>query len=224
MARDGLRLALCAGLLLAAPRPCPAQPGDGPEGNKILAQLAVQRALDEGRAQLKRGNFPAAVAVLEGQVSRINGSHEYLDALRDAYRGYVRELRRAGRAAEASRYQDRLDTLDPPAPPAGKGVAPAAAAGAKPAAGLPGPAPAPSAARGKVDDGAGDPFSDRNARPAPAARALLERAQREWADRHYEAARLLYEQVARAEPALLDCWTGAGTAGPTASCAASPTR
>jgi hypothetical protein len=201
MARDGLRLLVCAGLLLSAGAPpARAQAGDDAEGRKFLGQLAVQRALEEGRARLKRGDFAGAVAVLECQVSRINGSHEYLDALRDAYRGLVRDLVQAGRAAEAGRYQERLDALDPPA-----GVKAAPAARPTVTEGRPqGAAPAPTAVRGQSADGPDDPFAAGNAREAPPGRALLEKAEKEWSGRHYDAAGRLYEQVARAEPALLD--------------------
>src|SRR5262249_22564836 len=128
MARDGLRLLLCAGMVLGAvPPPCSAAPGDATEA-KLRDQLAVQAALQQGLDHLHRGNYQAAVYALESQVACIDGHRPYLNALRDAYRGYIRELQQANRTAEIPTYQRRLEILDPgarlelaqerPAPPA----------------------------------------------------------------------------------------------------------
>src|SRR5262245_29449464 len=109
MAKEGLFPFLCAGVLSAAlslsgvPR---AAAGDDPNSG-IATTLAVQTALQQGRDLLLRGNHQAAVHVLEGQLSRINGNREYLAALRDAYRGYVKELRLANQEATAQLYLQR---------------------------------------------------------------------------------------------------------------------
>jgi hypothetical protein len=51
-----------------------------------------------------------------------------------------------------------------------------------------------------------DPFSDANSRPAAEARALLARAEKEFADKHFAAAGRLYEQACRTDPnALAGC-------------------
>src|SRR3954451_3413555 len=103
MSRDGLSCLLCAALLLGSVHGGMAAPPDD-RSNRMETLLAVQRALKEGRDHCQRGNYQAAVSVLEGQVARINGDREYLDVLRDAYRSLVRELQRGNRSAELSVY------------------------------------------------------------------------------------------------------------------------
>ena len=214
MARDGLRLLACAGVALGL-LPClSAAPPDDTEA-KVRTQLAVQAALQQGRDHLKRGNYQAAVYVLESQVPRVDGNREYLNALRDAYRGYVRELREANRQDEVPVYLGRLLILDPGAsleqaapaapkapPPSLASLAGASAPPGKPSAApaltLP-PAPRPAiTARGKEDD---DPFADANGRHAQEARQLVRRADEEFARDHFEAAGRLYEQAGRADRA-----------------------
>jgi hypothetical protein len=215
MARDGLRLLACAGVALGL-LPClSAAPPDDAEA-KVRTQLAVQAALQQGRDHLQRGNYQAAVYVLEAQVARVDGNREYLNALRDAYRGYVHELRAANRHDEAPVYQRRLLILDPgaaleqatpaapkAAPPTLAGLAAATAPPGRPAAAPP-PAPRPAiTARGKEDD---DPFADANGRPARQVRQLVQRADQEFAHDHFEAAGRLYEQANRADRAsTADC-------------------
>jgi tetratricopeptide (TPR) repeat protein len=223
MARDGLLLFVCVGLLAgAATRSAAAEPAADRE-NKVVALLAVQRALREGREQLQRGNFQAAVFALESQIARANANPEYLAALCDAYRGYLVELKKTGRLSEMPKYQERLEILDPAAGLGRKGetsvaaAAPAAASVATP--GLPPPpfpasrpfvtegraaaaAPAPNVARAKLQEEDDDPFSDANA--SPQAAGILARAEEEYAARRYETASRLYEQASRASEPLTD--------------------
>src|SRR5262249_17922440 len=112
MARTGLFLFLGAGLVLGGHFLGAGEPNEEGE-SKLRVQLAVQTALKEGRDHLQRGNYQAAVFVLESQVARINGNREYLNALAEAYRGYLRELRQSNRAAEVPTYLERLRILDP---------------------------------------------------------------------------------------------------------------
>jgi hypothetical protein len=117
MARDGLFVLVCAGVLAGA-TPAPAADAvadrDSREA-KVTTLLAVQRALREGREQLQRGNYQGAVFLLESQIARANASPEYLATLCDAYRGYIADLRKAGRLDEIPKYQERLEILDPAA-------------------------------------------------------------------------------------------------------------
>ena len=106
MARDGLRLLLCAVIGCAA-LPCQAAAPDDDAEARLRNQLAVQAALQQGLDHLQRGNYQAAVYVLESQLARIDGNRQYLAALRDAYRGYVRELQQSNRQAEANGRQRR---------------------------------------------------------------------------------------------------------------------
>ena len=133
MAREGLSALLGAGALLCALCPPFTPPAAASEG-AVTTALAVQTALQQGREQISRGNYQAAVFALESQLSRIDGSRDYLAALRDAYRGYVKELRQAGQDAEAQLYLRRLLTLDPGAildfPPRGSGIPPLAVSAA----------------------------------------------------------------------------------------------
>src|SRR5205823_14949890 len=86
---------------------------DDDKEKKILKRLAVQKALQEGRDALKRGDYQAAVTVLEAHVACIDGNKEYLDALRDAYLGYIHELKQNNRTADVPTYLRRLECCDP---------------------------------------------------------------------------------------------------------------
>ena len=201
MAKDGLCALLCAGALFGAaalPLPRAAASDDG----ALTSALAVQAALQQGRELLLRGNYRAAVYVLESQISRIDGSREYLAALRDAYRGYVRELKQSNQEAEAQVYLRRLQALDPGAA-LDFAPRPAAAVPEKPKAEK--AAPAPTVRLQKEED----PFSEYQARQGK-AKALAERADQEFHAQHYDEAARLYEQAQQADPdstkGCLDRW------------------
>lgn len=112
MVRNGLFVSLCAawGFVLA-PGVSPAFGEDGE--SKLRRQLAVQAALQQGRANLQRGEYQAAVYCLEKEIARVDGNRDYMNALRQAYRGYIRELQQTNRYTEARTYQERLQILDP---------------------------------------------------------------------------------------------------------------
>jgi hypothetical protein len=216
MARDGLLLLLGVCLVAGSPPRAVAESAADRE-NKVVTLLAVQRALREGRDQLQRGNFQAAVFALESQIARANANPEYLAALCDAYRGYLVELRKAGRLAEMPKYQERLEILDPAAGLGRRGQQSVAASPATPAPQPPAatsrpfvtenrqPAgatkPPPAAVRAKLEED-DDPFSDANAVHQPAA--TLAHAEEEYASRHYTSAGRLYEQASRANEPLTD--------------------
>jgi hypothetical protein len=185
MAWTGLRVLLCASAA-AALVGLPAAGGDDPE-RRQKNLLAVQVALEKGQEFLQRGDYAAAVAVLEKQIPYIDGNRRYLAALADAYRGHVRRLEQDGRHAEARKYRGFLDILDRP----GRGGA-SAQAPVKPA-----PVAGPTARGKALDDG--DPFAESNG-AARRARGLLERAERAFQDGGYDAAGRLYAQAERAEP------------------------
>jgi hypothetical protein len=132
MAREGLTpLLFCAGLLFGVVPAVPAAPPEGADA-KFQTLLVVQGALRQGRDCLQRGDYQAAVYVLESQIAHIDGSREYLAALREAYRGYVRELQQKNRPPEEVQlYLTRLQILDPGVrldPPAPRPTVPAPAA------------------------------------------------------------------------------------------------
>ena len=79
MARTGLRVLLCA-LAAAALVGLPAAGGDDPERRQTNL-LAVQVALEKGQEFLQRGDYAAAVAVLEKQIPYIDGNRRYLACL-----------------------------------------------------------------------------------------------------------------------------------------------
>src|SRR5437868_159991 len=99
MARDGLSPLFCAGLLLGALSPRAAA-GDSP--TEYTHVLAVQAALHQGRGHMRDNKYELAVKVLESQIAYIDGSGEYLMALRDAYRGAIKNLRLVNRPTEAA--------------------------------------------------------------------------------------------------------------------------
>jgi hypothetical protein len=192
MARDGLsapvraQVVLGLAVLSLVPTLCRAQ--DDPA---VSAKLAVQTALQQGREQLLRGNYQTAVYTLEAQIARIDGSREYLSALRDAYRGYIKELRLANKNADADEYLKRLRILDP-----GAVLDPALAHAA---AGKDATPKAMPTARGKIDERAEDPFRAENHKPL-AAQSLWKQADAEFDNKHYEAAARLFEQAYQIEP------------------------
>ena len=182
---------LLAALLLAAPLSV-ASASDDDQDKRILNLIAVQKALQEGRDALKRGDYQAAVTVLESRIAYIGGNREYLDALRDAYVGYIRELRQNNRGGDAATYVRRLQCCDPGAlleVNAGGQIAaaPAAKAAPKPAdAAAASAPPAPPANDGRTK-----------------AKALLDQAEKEFAAQHYAEAGRLYEQCNQADPSAL---------------------
>jgi tetratricopeptide (TPR) repeat protein len=173
--------------------------------------LALQSALEEGLEHLQRGHYKEAVAALEKRIALIDGNRRYLVALRDAYRGYIRQLHQAGKHEEAAKYQQFLDILEPSqrhdrlvvggkepdTPPIPVNVAPRPA----PEAEKPPPEPPGKTGlivgRGKYDD---DPFDDANKAGAGRVGDLIAQADREFTARHYEEAGRLYAQAERAEP------------------------
>jgi hypothetical protein len=215
MAREGIAALLCAAVLFTPLIPLLSAEPEREGG--VATALAVQQALKQGREAMAAGQYGAAVHVLEQQLAKINGNREYLAALRDAYRGHVRDLRQAGRADEAQTYLRRLEILDPgasldfsnPRPAAPVAAAPPPTADPpKAAAALP-PAPAPSEAqaeggtkpppvvRGNRPDD--DPFHPSN-RIVNSAAALIASADRAYRDKEYRTAGRLYEQAHEADP------------------------
>src|SRR5260221_1173776 len=115
MARDGLPSLLCAGLLLGTLSLRAA----GDSQTEYTRGLTVQVALNQGRADMRENKYELAVKVLESQIAYINGSGEYLMALRDAYRGAIKNLRLVNRPTEAALaevYARRLAILENGAP------------------------------------------------------------------------------------------------------------
>lgn len=212
MAPDGLRPLLATALILCLSLPANARPG-AEEETQTTILLAVQRALQEGRDQLRAGNYRAAVVILEREVPRINGNRDYLRALADAYRGYLRELHQDGRPEEAARYRERLDLLDP-APALKRQAASANPAAATAPTRTEGPAatrstpslptvPEPASpgltARARLEEKADDPFAAQNSRPSSTAVAAVDRAEDAFRNGRYAVALRLYEEAAHAD-------------------------
>ncbi len=220
MAREGFAALLCATVLVTSLIPSAA--AQAQPDSAVTTALAVQQALKAGRESLAAGQYGTAVHQLEQQLSKINGNHEYLTCLRDAYRGYVKELRQAGRGDESQKYLRRLEILDPgarldfgdalpiaaapvpppvkpPEPPAAPPVpAKLAAATSPPVAGVPadGGPKTPLLVRGNRPD---DPFQPSNSRVNPAA-ALAANAYKAYLEKDYRSAWRLYEQAHAADP------------------------
>lgn len=214
MAPDGL-IALACAVLTAMPAAPGAPAPQESAARGVENTLAVQTALQKGRALLLRGDARAAVEILEEQLPRINGNREYLMLLRDAYREYIKELALKNRSAEAKKYLERLCILDPAArdTPAAPSASPPARGNSIPVAPkTQDPAPHAPIFRGKRDD---DPFQAANQdrrdvgrpgkNPQPdraqeAARRLVEQASDEFGKQNYGKARLLFEQAHQADP------------------------
>jgi hypothetical protein len=169
------------------------------EPDRIRSTVDWQAALDEGQALLKRGDYRAAVKILESKISLIDGNHRYLMALRDAYAGYVNQLKSAGNSKEMQTYLLRLQILD-------KGArGPAELARPEPAAPVAN-APRPIKNCAKGDDTEDDPFAESNTVAAHRGRALVIEAERAFDAKNYEKAHKLYDQADRAMPDVSGDW------------------
>jgi hypothetical protein len=218
MVRNGLLALLCAGLLTGLVFVAGPARGEDTE-NRLRTQLAVQSALQQGRDELQRGNYAAAVACLEKEIARVDGNRDYINALREAYRGYIHELHQAHRSAEARPYQERLRILDPgyhlemnasrtsSAPTIStlaSQTSPPSPSAAKPKLPTPSAPTKAYTARPQMPDEP-DPFSDSNSVPSPSAADLppskagdlLSRAKQEFDHKDYLAANHLYEEANR---------------------------
>ncbi len=176
MARISLRALLCAVVLFASTGVVGGEHSE--QHQKTL--LAVQVALEQGQQHLQRGDYAAAVAVLEKQVPYIDGNKRYLEVLRDAYRGLVGQLEGTGQSEEAKKYRGFLEILDPVTRPT------ASATNIRPAV-----------HRGKIQDD--DPFSSANG-AHQRGQMYLVKAERAYEERNYEAAARLYQHAERVEP------------------------
>lgn len=199
---------------------------------KFQKILAVQKALLEGQDHFKKGNYQAAVFVLEAQIASIDGNKEYLQLLHNAYQGHIRDLQAKGLTEEISKYEKRLQILDSGITQGAKSgtVAPVSTPAVVPA-----PAPAPATAtastiasalskfvaptkvveqpktaqdapkvRGKIEDANEDnPFSFTNTQRYHDARLRLDQAEKEFAGKNFRLASKLYEESYRLEPKVM---------------------
>jgi tetratricopeptide (TPR) repeat protein len=202
MVRNRLFAALGAGLLFVLAFGVDSACGEDAE-SKLRTQLAVQSALQQGRDNLQRGEYQAAVYCLEKEIARVDGSRDYMNALREAYRGYIRELQQVNRHAEARTYQERLKILDPGYQielSAGRAAAApttaALAAQASPTPPASAKSPASYTVRPQMPDER-DPFADSNSPAASSGGDVLDRARREYEAKNYETANRLFEVANR---------------------------
>ena len=197
MVRNGLFVSLCAVALTAA-----SVRGEDAE-NKLRTQLALQTALQQGRDNLQRGEYQAAVYCLEKEIARVDGNRDYMNALREAYRGYIHELQQSNRYVEARTYRERLKILDPgyhieqnldrPAAPTTATLA----AQAVPESPTPTVGSTPKfTARPQMPE-EHDPFADSNKVQPSSNDNVLERARREYDGKNYVAANRLFEEANR---------------------------
>lgn len=203
MIRNGLFVAMCAGLLASLTHWTGSAYGEDPE-SKLRGQLALQSALQQGRDNLQRGEYQAAVYCLEKEIAHVDGNRDYMDALREAYRGYIRELQQTNRHTEARTYQERLRILDPGYQielSLGRSsnvptIASLAAQSTPSSSSEAKPSRISYTARPQMPDER-DPFADSNgAQPSP-AHDLLDRARREYDGKNFESANRLYEEANR---------------------------
>lgn len=197
---------------------------------KFQKILAVQKALLEGQDHFKKGNYQAAVFVLEAQIASIDGNKEYLQLLHNAYQGHIRDLQAKGLTEEISKYEKRLQILDSGITQGAKSVtvAPVSIPAVVPA---PATATAPTSTiasalskfvaptkvveqpktaqdapkvRGKIEDANEDnPFSFTNTQRYHDARLRLDQAEKEFAGKNFRLASKLYEESYRLEPKVM---------------------
>ena len=199
---------------------------------KFQKILAVQKALLEGQDHFKKGNYQAAVFILEAQIASIDGNKEYLQLLHNAYQGHIRDLQAKGLTEEISKYEKRLQILDSGITQGSKSgtVVPVSTPAVVPAS-VTAPATAPASAiasalskfaaptktveqpkkaqdatkvRGKIEDANEDnPFSFTNTQRYYDARLRLDQAEKEFAGKNFRLASKLYEEAYRLEPKVM---------------------
>ena len=199
---------------------------------KFQKILAVQKALLEGQDHFKKGNYQAAVFILEAQIASIDGNKEYLQLLHNAYQGHIRDLQAKGLTEEISKYEKRLQILDSGITQGAKSgtVAPVSTPAVVPAS-VTAPAPATASViasalskfvvptkvveqpktaqdapkvRGKIEDANEDnPFSFTNTQRYHDARLRLDQAEKEFAGKNFRLASKLYEESYRLEPKVM---------------------
>jgi tetratricopeptide (TPR) repeat protein len=214
MVRNSPFVSLCAGLLSLLASGASPVLGENAE-SKLRTQLAIQSALQQGRDNLQRGEYQAAVLYLEKEIARVDGNRDYMNALREAYRGYIGELQQTNRYAEARTYQERLQILDPgyhievnvgrsPSSPTSQNPASPPPTIASLAAQTVPSVPAEPATTSTIQYTARpqkpdehDPFADSNSVPPSSGGDVLERARREYDAKNYPAADRLYEEANR---------------------------
>ena len=76
-------------------------------------KLLIEKTLTEAKTLIEQNDFRKAVNMLERHLGIINGDRTYLEALRLAYSGLVRELEGTEQTFERTTYQRRLSFLDP---------------------------------------------------------------------------------------------------------------
>ncbi len=195
---------------------------------KFQKILAVQKALLEGQDHFKKGNYQAAVFILEAQIASIDGNKEYLQLLHNAYQGHIRDLQAKGLTEEISKYEKRLQILDSGITQGAKSgtVAPVSTPAVVPAS-VTAPASVIASAlskfvaptkvveqpktaqdapkvRGKIEDANEDnPFSFTNTQRYHDARLRLDQAEKEFAGKNFRLASKLYEEAYRLEPKVM---------------------
>ncbi len=195
---------------------------------KFQKILAVQKALLEGQDHFKKGNYQAAVFILEAQIASIDGNKEYLQLLHNAYQGHIRDLQAKGLTEEISKYEKRLQILDSGITQGAKSgtVAPVSTLAVVPAS-VTAPASVIASAlskfvvptkvveqpktaqdapkvRGKIEDANEDnPFSFTNTQRYHDARLRLDQAEKEFAGKNFRLASKLYEESYRLEPKVM---------------------
>jgi tetratricopeptide (TPR) repeat protein len=203
MGLDSLLAFVCAGVVMAGGADKPDNPNSSePPSNAVASTLAVQTALQRGRECLREGNYKGAVAALEGQIAFINGSTVYLQELQKAYKGLIKELRLAGRDADAQVYLSRLSIIDrdasgEPGLLGRPGVVRTARPGPIPAL----PNKSNPTIRLQSDEESRETVGLVGVRKNnPDIAELLTRADKEFTLKHYEQAKRLYEQVSALDP------------------------
>jgi hypothetical protein len=183
---------------------------------KFQKILAVQKALLEGQDHFKKGNYQAAVFILEAQIASIDGNKEYLQLLHNAYQGHIRDLQGKGFTEEISKYEKRLQILDSgiaqgtpattPATAPASAIASALSKFAAPTKTVEQPKKAQDApkVRGKIEDANEDnPFSFTNTQRYFDARLRLDQAEKEFAGKNFRLASKLFEEAYRLEPKVM---------------------
>jgi tetratricopeptide (TPR) repeat protein len=183
MSRAGMLLLPILVVLLVQTKSGAQKPAD-----PVATQLAVQAALQQGRAYLNKGQPSAAIEVLEAQLPFINGNSDYLGTLRDAYSAQIREL-------QLNKHDDQIPPIAEKLRLLQRGHKPDHLP-------LPPLDPPPAKARAQAD-----PFDQQPLLDAGDARDLARRGDAAFAQGKYAEAARLFEQAHKKDSAVLGART-----------------
>lgn len=194
-----------------------------PADSAFMRRMLIEKTLMEARGHLEQSDYNRAVATLEKNLGIIKGDKPYLETLRLAYSGLVRELESKGESFDLATYQRRLAFLDPTTARSGQKTQPLPTQEpAKPAKNSTAELPVVNVgvitpvavttvtqsgltARGKIEDAPNalqNPFSWNNSEQKYQGRAQRQSAEASFSRKDYKAAAAAFAKAWQEDPSL----------------------